>query len=61
VVGTDGESKFLGNKRELVKHIVQTSGPSGTTPRDIDQIFSDRKIQKSKNLIYNALSILVKQ
>jgi len=57
----DEEPEFTGNKREFVKQLVKTSGTSGITPTEIDRILTDHKIPRGKNLIYNALSILVKQ
>jgi hypothetical protein len=30
-------------------------------PRDIDQVFTERGIERSKNVIYNALHSLVRQ
>ncbi len=53
--------EFTGNKRDFVTAIVKSRGSEGITPREIERIFSDRKIEKGRNLIYNALSLLVKQ
>ena len=53
--------KFAGNKSAFVRAVVEARGPSGATPRDIDQAFTVRRIARSKNLIYNALNDLVKQ
>jgi hypothetical protein len=53
--------KFAGNKSAFVRAVVEARGPSGATPRDIDQTFTARRIARSKNLIYNALNDLVKQ
>jgi hypothetical protein len=55
------ELEFTGNKRDFVKAIVQSHGSEGIRPKEIERIFSDRKIDKGRNLIYNALSLLVKQ
>jgi len=48
-----------GNKTTLVGDIVAAHGNLGASPKDIDQFFSERKIKRSKNLIYNTLSYLV--
>lgn len=53
--------EFGGNKTDFVRSVVEAQGPSGATPRDIDQAFTTRRIDRSRNLIYNALSALVKQ
>ncbi len=55
------ELEFTGNKRDFVTAIVKSRGSEGVTPKEIETIFSDRKIEKGRNLIYNALSLLVKQ
>jgi hypothetical protein len=52
---------FTGNKTDFVRAVVEAGGPSGVTPREIDEALATRKIDRSKNLIYNALSALVKQ
>src|SRR5207248_5728996 len=41
--------------------IVKARGTSGATPKEVSDIFLARGIARSKNLIYNALSLLVKQ
>jgi hypothetical protein len=33
----------------------------GATPKDIDEVFAKRRIERSKNAIYNALDSLVRQ
>ena len=33
----------------------------GAAPKEIDQVFAERGIEKSKNVIYNALFSLVRQ
>ena len=53
--------EFTGNKRDFITAIVKSRGAAGIAPKEIEKIFSDRKIEKSRNLIYNALSMLVKQ
>jgi hypothetical protein len=58
---TDRPPEFTGNKTELVRAVVQSRGSVGAAPKDIDQIFTERGIEKSKNAIYNALFSLVKQ
>jgi hypothetical protein len=58
---TAATPEFTGNKTDFVRAVVGAGGPSGVTPGDIDEAFATRKIDRSKNLIYNALSALVKQ
>ena len=41
--------------------IVKACGISGATPKEVSDVFSARGIARSKNVIYNALSLLVKQ
>jgi hypothetical protein len=52
---------FTGNKTTLVADIVKSLGRAGASPKDVDKVFTDRKIQRSKNLVYNTLSYLVAQ
>ena len=60
--GTDGNApEFTGNKTQFVQAIVRSSGSAGIAPKDIDQMFVKRRIEKSKNAIYNALDSLVRQ
>ena len=53
--------EFTGNKTEFVRAVVQSRGSAGAAPKDIDQGFVERGIEKSKNAIYNALDSLVRQ
>jgi hypothetical protein len=53
--------EFVGNKTDFVRAVVEARGRSGATPGDIDQAFTTRRIERSRNLIYTALSALVKQ
>jgi hypothetical protein len=53
--------EFAGNKTEFVRAVVQFRGAAGAKPKDIDQVFAQRHIEKSKNAIYNALDSLVRQ
>lgn len=53
--------EFTGNKTEFVRAIVRARGSVGATPKDIDHVFARRRIEKSKNAIYNALDSLVRQ
>jgi hypothetical protein len=53
--------EFTGNKTEFVRAVVQSCGSAGAAPKDIDQVFVQRRIEKSKNAIYNALDALVRQ
>ena len=52
---------FTGSKTDFVRSVIESSGASGATPRDIDEAFKARRIERSKNLIYNSLGALVKQ
>jgi hypothetical protein len=54
-------AELSGNKTEFVHALVQFRGAAGATPKDIDQAFVERGIEKSKNAIYNALDSLVRQ
>jgi hypothetical protein len=53
--------KFTGNKTDFVRAVVEAHGPSGATPTEIGEALTARRINRSKNLIYNALSALVNQ
>jgi len=53
--------EFTGNKTEFVRAVVESRGSAGAAPKDIDQVFVQRRIEKSKNAIYNALDSLVRQ
>src|SRR5690348_16563655 len=53
--------QFSGNKTELIRTLVEARGRSGAVPQDIAEIFAARRIRRSRNLIYNVLSALVKQ
>jgi uncharacterized C2H2 Zn-finger protein len=57
----DRTPEFTGNKTEFVRALVQSRGSVGAAPKDIDQVFAERGIEKSKNAIYNALVSLVGQ
>jgi hypothetical protein len=57
----DRTPEFTGNKTEFVRAVVQSLGSVGAAPKDIDQVFAERGIEKSKNAIYNALVSLVGQ
>jgi hypothetical protein len=59
--GTTATPEFTGNKTDFVRAVVEAHGPLGATPRDIDGTFRSRRISRSKNLIYSALSTLVKR
>ena len=52
---------FTGNKTTLVADVVRSLGKAGASPKDVEKVFNDRKIKRSKNLIYNTLSYLVAQ
>src|SRR5207248_1984046 len=59
--GTETAPVFSGSKTDFVATIVKARGISGATPKEVSEVFSARRIPRSKNLIYNALSLLVKQ
>jgi hypothetical protein len=59
--GTETAPVFSGSKTDFVAAIVKARGISGATPKEVSDVFSARRIPRSKNLIYNALSFLVKQ
>ena len=58
---TETAPVFSGSKTDLVAAIVKARGISGATPKEVSDVFSARRIARSKNLIYNALSALLKQ
>src|SRR5712691_730922 len=64
-VGRESEAaaspEFTGNKTALVRALVEGRGSLGATPKDINDIFTARKIGRGKNFIYHALSVFVKQ
>ena len=53
--------EFTGNKTEFIRAVVQARGSLGATPKEIDEVFKGRQIERSRNLIYNALDALLKQ
>jgi hypothetical protein len=59
--GTEAGADFSGSKTDFVAAIVKERGTSGATPKEVGDVFSARRIARSRNLIYNALSALVKQ
>ena len=59
--GTEAAPVFSRSKTDFVAAIVKARGISGATPKEVSDAFSARRIPRSKNLIYNALSLLVKQ
>jgi hypothetical protein len=60
-VKADRTPEFTGNKTDFVRAVVQSRGSVGAAPKDIDHVFAERGIEKSKNAIYNALVSLVRQ
>lgn len=48
-----------GNKTAMVSEIVKSYGTTGATPKDVDSILTSRKIKRSNNMVYTALSYLV--
>ena len=58
---TAATPELTGNKTDFVLAVVEAHGLSGATAREIDEAFTIRRIDRSKNLIYNALNALVKQ
>src|SRR5438270_8229177 len=59
--GTETAPVFSGSKTDFVAAIVKARGISGATPKEVSDVFSARRIPRSRNLIYDALSLLVKQ
>ncbi|HEX4168974.1 MAG TPA: hypothetical protein VHZ55_26215 [Bryobacteraceae bacterium] len=61
--GSEGTATpaFSGNKTEFIRALVEARGAGGAVPKDIADVFTARHIGRSENLIYNALSTLVKQ
>jgi hypothetical protein len=58
---TAATPEFSGNKTDFVRAVVKAGGRSGTTASEINEAFTVRRIERSKNLIYNSMSALVKQ
>jgi hypothetical protein len=58
--GTDTDPAFSGSKIGYVAQILEARGTTGATPKEIDQVFSAKRISRSDNLVYNALSLLRK-
>jgi len=52
---------YTGNKTTLMLDIVKSFGKAGAVPKDVDRILTERKIERSQNLVYNTLSYLVGQ
>jgi hypothetical protein len=52
---------FSGTRTDFVAAILQARGSAGITPAEISAAFAARKIQTSKNLVYNVLSLMFKQ
>ena len=59
--GTGTAPEFNGSKTDFVRAVVEARGSSGATPTDINEAFAARRIDKSKNLVYNSLNALTKQ
>jgi hypothetical protein len=53
--------EFTGNKTEFIRLLVEAREPLGVVPKEVSEVFTARHIDRSENLIYNALSTLVKQ
>ncbi len=52
---------YTGNKTTLMADIVRSFGKAGASPKDVDRILTEKKIERSQNLVYNTLSYLVGQ
>lgn len=50
-----------GTRTDFVADILKERGSAGVTPAEISAAFAARKIQTSKNLVYNVLSVMYKQ
>jgi hypothetical protein len=53
--------KFTGNKTDFIRALVESRGASGAVPKEIAEVFTARHIDRTDNLIYNALNALVKR
>jgi len=53
--------EFNGSRTEFVAGVLKARGAAGITPAEISAAFAARKIQISKNLVYNVLSVMFKQ
>ncbi len=54
-------AEFNGTRTDFVAAILKARGSAGVTPAEISAAFAARKIQISKNLVYNVLSVMFKQ
>jgi hypothetical protein len=59
--GIDTIPEFSGSKSDLVVKVLEARGIAGATAKEIDEVFSAKRIARSDNLIYNALSLLRKE
>jgi hypothetical protein len=58
---TAATPEFTGNKTDFVRAVVAAGGTLGAAPREINEAFRARQIDRSRNLVYTALGALVKQ
>ena len=49
------------SKTAMVADIVRSFGKAGVSAKEVDKVLTDRKIERSNNLVYTALSYLVTQ
>jgi hypothetical protein len=47
-----------GNKTAMVAEIVESYGSAGATPKEVDNVLTSRRIKRSNNMVYTALSYL---
>ena len=55
------ELPYNGSRSDFVSAILKHRGTTGATPQEIGEVFVQRKIPISKNLIYNVVSLLFKR
>ena len=53
--------EFTGNKTALVSEIVKSYGSAGASSKEVNQVFTARKIKRGKNFVYKTLSHLAAQ
>lgn len=53
--------EFTGNKTALASEIVKSYGSAGASSKEVNQVFTARKIKRGKNFVYKTLSHLAAQ
>jgi hypothetical protein len=54
-------SPITTNKTQMVADIVKSFGKAGASAKEVDKVLTARKIERSNNLVYTALSYLLAQ